>query len=70
MGIRDEKKYATPLKPESRSERPCDNPTDSSKITGAYCNLSVKLPRDLGNTDVSNEINTRELLHELTTNAK
>ncbi len=70
MGIRDEKKYATPLKPESKSERLWDNPTDSSKITGAYCKLSAKLPSDVGNTHVSNEIDTRELLHELATDAK
>ena len=35
MGIREDKKYAIPLKPESSSETLRESPTDCSKITGA-----------------------------------
>lgn len=74
IGIKDEMKYATPLKPESNSDKLCDRPTDSSKITGAYCNeLAMVNPLHYCSeycTHVCDKIDTRQLLHELPTDTQ
>ena len=74
IGIKDDRKYATPLKPESNSDKLWDRPTDSSKITGAYCDVLVNVNslHYLGGnfSHVCYQIDTRKLLHELPTDTQ
>lgn len=71
IGINDEKKYAIPLKPASRSERLCDIPTDFWKMTGAYwqtmSDQGIRQCKKRG-AHVGDEIDPRKLLHKLSTN--
>ena len=77
IGIRDDRKYAIPLKPDKRSEMSLLRPTDCSKMTGASDHQSgtSRGPATLtiGDSAVStvftidadSQVDTAELLHEL-----
>lgn len=75
IGINDERKYAMPLKPARSKAVEWGMPTETSKITGAYCENVSQTGVDgclpfVRSTYVGDEINSRELLHELTTDTE
>lgn len=71
IGIKDETKYATPLKPATNKAVLWSIPTELSKITVLYYPLISIYCRSWGKTThISNQVDTRQLLHHLPTHAQ